>query len=316
MKKMLYSIILALLPISVEAADRGPPVPDYPTDRITENVHVIHGPMDLPNAENQGFMNNPGVIITDAGAVIIDPGSSVQSGEMVLRMLAKLTDQPVVAVFNTHIHGDHWLGNHAIRDAYPDVAIYGHPDMIKLIANGDGKLWVALMDQMTGGKTLGTEVVAPNRAVSHGDEFHIGNSTFRIHHHGPAHTTSDIMIEVVESNVVFLGDNVLNGRIPRVDNGSISGNAESCRKIVETGARHYVPGHGKTGDRKIVDAMRIYYDTIYSSVQALYEEGISDFEMKDTISARLQAYADWEGFDVQLGKHISFTYLQVEAEAF
>jgi glyoxylase-like metal-dependent hydrolase (beta-lactamase superfamily II) len=307
---------LTLLPLLAVAEDRGPAIPDYPTERIVENVHVIHGPMDMPNPENQGFMNNPGIVITDAGVVIIDPGSSVQSGEMVLRMLAKLTDQPVVAVFNTHIHGDHWLGNHAIQDAYPDVSIYGHPDMIKLIANGEGTLWVTLMDQMTKGKTLGTKAVAPNRAVNNGDEFRIGNSTFRVHHYGEAHTTSDLMIEVVEKSVVFLGDNVLNGRIPRVDSGSITGNIKACSKIVATGAKHYVPGHGKTGGQALVDTMRVYYDTLYSSVQALYGEGLTDFEMRDTISARLQAYADWKGFDVQLGKHISYAYLQVEAEAF
>ena len=316
MKRILYSLALALLPLLAPAADRGPAIPDYPTERIVEDVHVIYGPLELPNPENQGFMNNPGIVITDAGAVIIDPGASLQSGEMVLRMLAKLTDQPVVAVFNTHVHGDHWLGNQAIRAAYPDVAIYGHPYMIKLIANGDGKLWVTLMDQMTGGKTRGTEVVGPNRAVHNGDEFTIGQSKFRIHHYGAAHTTSDIMIEVVGSKVVFPGDNVLNGRIPRVDNGSIPGNITACSKILETGASHYVPGHGKGGGPEIVEAMRSYYDILYTTVQALYEEGLNDFEMKDRVGAKLQAYADWEDFDVQLGKHINFVYLQIEAEAF
>ena len=99
----------------------------------------------------------------------------------------------------------------------------------------------------------------------------------------------------------------LNGRIPRIDDGDIPGNIRACAEIVKTGATVFVPGHGQSGDRALVDAMRTYFDTVYSSVEKLYEDGLSDFEMKDDISAQLQAFADWEDFDAQLGKHISFS---------
>ncbi len=111
-------------------------VKDHPFEKVAENTWVMHGPLEMPNPENQGFMNNPGVVLTSAGAVIVDPGSSVQAGEMVLRMLKTVTDKPVVAVFNTHIHGDHWLGNQAIRAAYPDVPVYGHTEMLVMVEEG------------------------------------------------------------------------------------------------------------------------------------------------------------------------------------
>ncbi len=130
MKILIRLILLALLPISGYSGERGPAVPDYPADKVADQVHVIHGPLDSPNPVNQGFMNNPGIIVTTAGVVLVDPGASVQSGEMVLRVVKQLSDQPVVAVFNTHIHGDHWLGNQAVRAAWPDAAIYGHPNMM------------------------------------------------------------------------------------------------------------------------------------------------------------------------------------------
>jgi len=47
------------------------------------------------------------VVITDHGVVIIDTGGSFQVGEMIVKKIKALTDKPVVAVFNTHIHGDH-----------------------------------------------------------------------------------------------------------------------------------------------------------------------------------------------------------------
>ena len=63
-------------------ADKGPAIKDYPARQVTDNVYVIHGPLGMPNPENQGFMNNPAFVITKDGIVVIDPGSSVQIGEM------------------------------------------------------------------------------------------------------------------------------------------------------------------------------------------------------------------------------------------
>jgi glyoxylase-like metal-dependent hydrolase (beta-lactamase superfamily II) len=316
MIKITSFIVCVLFPVLAITAERGPAVPDYPADKVAENVYVIHGPLDMPNPENRGFMNNPGIVLSQDGVVLLDPGASVQSGEMVLRAVAGLTDKPVVAVFNSHVHGDHWLGNQAVRAKYPDVTIYGHPGMISMIKDGEGDRWVKLMDQLTEGKIRGTKVVAPDKPVNHGNEIKIGEYTFRIHHYGKAHTNTDIMVEVVEADVVFLGDNVLNGRIPRIDEGDIPGNILACSEIIKTEAKVYVPGHGQSGGQTVVDAMRTYFDTLYSSVGQLFEEGLSDFEMKDEISAKLTAYADWEDFNIQLGKHISFSYLRIEAEAF
>lgn len=316
MKRLCGIALLCLFTLALHAAERGPAVPDYPAASVAEDIYVIHGPLEYPNPANHGFMNNPGIVITDAGVVVLDPGSSVQSGEMVLRVVRTLTDQPVVAVFNSHVHGDHWLGNQAMRAAYPDATIYGHPDMIRLIADGEGSSWVDRMNQLTAGKTQGTRVVAPDQAVNHGDEIRVGNLTFRMHHYGKAHTTTDIMVEIVEAGVVFLGDIVFNGRLPRVDDGDIPGNIRSCTEILKTDATVYVPGHGQSGDRALVEAMRTYFDTVYGSVQTLFEQGLSDFEMKDPIRAKLAAYADWADFDAQLGRHISYSYLQVEAAAF
>lgn len=58
--------------------------------------------MGFPNSLNQGFMNNPVIVVTDDGVVLIDPGSNVQLGRMVLGEIKKVTNKPVVAVYATH----------------------------------------------------------------------------------------------------------------------------------------------------------------------------------------------------------------------
>ncbi len=310
------TLVIALLFSTLSVASRGPAVRDYPVERVADDVYVIHGPLGKPSPENQGFMNNPAFVVTREGIVVIDPGSSVQTGEMLLRAIAKVSGQPVVAVFNTHIHGDHWLGNQAIRTAYPDVQIYGHPKMIALIESGAGHDWVSLLERLTDGQTNGTGVTPPNKAVDHGDMFAYGGLTFSIHHYGKAHTTSDIMIEIPERSITFLGDNVLFNRVPRLDHGDIQGNLEACTRIMETGSKRYVPGHGPTGDATVPETFRRYLEILHTTVKKYYNEGLSDYAMKDKVAKALADYAGWSGFEEQLGKHISLAYLQIEEAEF
>lgn len=309
--------LIALLTLgSASAGERGPAVPDYPAEQVAERTYVIHGPMGYPSPENQGFMNNPAFVLTDAGVVVIDPGSSVQTGEMVLRQIRKITDAPVAAVLNTHVHGDHWLGNHAFRNADPKVPIYGHPKMIEEVEKGAGETWVDLMMRSTEGATAGTEVRGPNIAVGDGDEVRFGNTTFRFHHPGPAHTNTDVMIEVPEHGVLFLADNVCNERIVRMDDGTFRGSVAVIDAALEIPAKVYVPGHGRTGGVDFVHAYRAYLDGLYTAAEEYYEQGMAPFEMKPMIEKRLARFKGWSGFDEELGKHISLAVLEVEQAMF
>lgn len=301
----------------VAAGDRGPVLPDYPAEEVVAGVFVIHGPLDYPSPENQGFMNNPAFVVTQNGVVVVDPGSSVQTGEMVLKQLRTITDKPVIAVFNTHVHGDHWLGNQALREAFPEVPIYGHKSMLKEIEAGAGDAWVDLMLRSTDGATKGTRVVAPNLPLEGGEQIELAGLTFRIHHDGQVHTHTDLMLEVVEKDVLFLGDNANNQRIVRMDDGSFSGSIEALSKLRgKVQSSVLVPGHGKTGGWEIVDNYRDYLSGLYTLVVELLDEGLSDFEMKPKAEDRLQRFKAWKGFDDELGKHLSLAYLEAEANAF
>ena len=316
--RLFPTFLLVCLSFSAQSlpAATGAPVKDYPFEQVAENTWVIHGPLDMPNVSNQGFMNNPGIVLTDSGVVIVDPGSSVQAGEMVLRMLEKVSDQPVIAVFNTHIHGDHWLGNQAIRAAYPDAPIYGHAEMLAMVEAGSGETWVELMDRLTEGATRGTRVVGPSHAVKHGDTIKIGNKTFRIHHYGQAHTRTDIMIQVEEDEVVFLGDNVTANRIPRMTDGNFMGNISTVDKISEIEASVWIPGHGPTGDAKILKAYRDYLQAVYLSAKKAFNEDLDSSDVKAISLQATTQYKDWSGYDDELGPQGAQAFMEVEAAEF
>jgi glyoxylase-like metal-dependent hydrolase (beta-lactamase superfamily II) len=307
--------LLATLAFSAPAiAGPNDIVRPYPAQQVSAGTYVIHGPQGVPSVDNQSFMNNPAWIITTEGVVVIDPGSSVQAGRMVVAQLRKTTNKPVTHVFNTHVHGDHWLGNHAILDVWPKATIIGHPDMIQQAKDGAGAFWLKLMSDMTGGYTAGTRAKIPTVAATDGQEFRIGGKTFRIHSSTDAHSKTDLMIEIVEDRILFTGDNVLNSQVMNLRDGTFKGILKATELALSLNARLYIPGHGKSDDRKFVEAHKAWFDILLAEVRRMYDEGMSDFEMKPVLVEKLKAYKDWEEWDVNLGPQISLAILEVEQE--
>ncbi len=288
---------------------------DYPVTKVTKQIYVIYGPYEMPNKQNQGFRSNPAFVVTSAGVVVIDPSGGVNVGEMVLNKIRGITDKPVVAVFNTHSHGDHWLGNDAIKRAYPKVVIYGHPKMKAALEAGEGELWVKMMNEATQGATAGTVAVGPDKTVSHGDVVKIGDRQFRIHYYGSAHSDNDILIEVVEDKVLFVGD-VVRVKALGSQEGSFKGNIAAIEKMLSLPVKIFVPGHGPVGGREQLVDYKRYLEKFYATVQQLYKEGIADFEMKPKVFEALKEYRGWAEFDTFIGPHISHAYLEVEKDEF
>jgi glyoxylase-like metal-dependent hydrolase (beta-lactamase superfamily II) len=286
----------------------------YPAEKVSENLYVIHGPQGVPSVENQSFMNNPSWVITRDGVVVIDPGSSVQAGRMVMQQLKKTTKKPVTHVFNTHVHGDHWLGNQAVLEVWPKATIIGHPDMIRLAKDGADAFWIQLMSSMTQGFTDGTRAEIPTVEAADGQEFKIGGKTFRIHSSTDGHSKTDLMIEIVEDRILFTGDNVLARQVMNLRDGTFKGVMKETERALAINAKLYIPGHGKSGDRKLVEEQKAWFDILMAEVRRMYDDGMSDFEMKPVLVEKLKAFENWEEWDTNLGPQISLAILEIEQE--
>ncbi|MEN8167116.1 MAG: MBL fold metallo-hydrolase [Pseudomonadota bacterium] len=315
-KRFLVFLACGFITFASLAVERGPALPDYPADQVTDGVYVIHGPLGEPSAKNQGFMNNPAFIITQTGVVVVDPGSSVQTGEMVLRQIRKVSDLPVAAVLNTHIHGDHWLANQALVEAFPNVPIYAHPRMFEKIEQGEGQEWTDLLLRLTENATAGTGIVGPNLRVDHADEITLAGLKIRFLYLPKAHSDTDLMIEIPSKKLIFLGDNAMMNRFGQMRHGTFKGNIAALDLALRQGAEIYVPGHGPTGGPQVPEAFRTYLSLLRSEVAKQLDEGLSDFEMKPLVVEALADYRGWVDFDRLVGKHISQAYLEVEEEMF
>jgi glyoxylase-like metal-dependent hydrolase (beta-lactamase superfamily II) len=286
----------------------------YPAQKVHADTYVIHGPQGVPSVENQSFMNNPAWVVTADGVVVIDPGSSVQAGRMVMAQLKKTTKKPVTHVFNTHVHGDHWLGNQAVLEVWPKATIIGHPDMIKGAKGGADAFWIKLMSDMTKGYTDGTHAEVPTVEAADGQEFEIGGKTFRIHSSTDGHSKTDLMIEIVEDHILFTGDNVLSRQVMNLRDGTFKGVMKETERALALNAKLYVPGHGKSGDRKLVEEQKAWFAILMPEVRRMYDEGLSDFEMKPVLAEKLKAFSNWAEWEANLGPMISLAILEIEQE--
>ncbi len=305
--------IILIMPAAVSAWELGA-LGKFQFEKVNERVYVMHGPLEEPNVVNQGFMNNPGIIVADKGIIVVDPGGTYPVGKEVLQEIAKISPLPIVAVFDTHIHGDHWLANQAIKEAYPAAKMYAHEQMIQQANSSAGLEWIELMDRSTKGQSQGTVIVAPTLAVEQSDEFEIAGQHFRIHSILPSHTNTDIMLEHIESGTLFLGDNGFVDRLGRFDeSSSMHGNIDSLQYARTLNMKVYVPGHGPSGDAdKVIKPFLDYLVSLNTDVRNGFDDGLQDYEIKDKIITQFEAYKNWSGFDKNFGKHINKMYLEIE----
>jgi glyoxylase-like metal-dependent hydrolase (beta-lactamase superfamily II) len=103
---------------------------------VADGVYAYVGDTDGRTYENEGLNANIGLVVTPAGAVLIDSGATAQSARQIRDAAAKVSAQPIRWVINTGGQDHRWLGNGyflaqgaeliAHADAVADMRNRGH----------------------------------------------------------------------------------------------------------------------------------------------------------------------------------------------
>jgi len=276
---------------------------------------IEHGPHDEDAKVSHGFHNNPGFVVTDDGVVVIDTGSSYAIGRMILDRIAGVTDKPITHIFTTHFHGDHWLANQALVEAYPEAQTIAHPKLIELLNAGEDQFWLKEFARRLGDDFAGTVAVIPSTPAESRD-YVIGGVTFQVVLFEKAHTATDLMVNVVDDGVLFTGDIVNNEHFSFMGHGNFKGAYEATQQALAMNPRYVVVGHGRSGQPDLIPTFAQVYQTLRASVRKYHEEGLADFEMKEQVVADMSSYSQWSGFERQIGPYISQLVLEAESETF
>ena len=261
-------------------------------ENIHKNIYIMHGVNSAPDAINRGFINNPAFIEAKRGLIVIDPGGSYAIGVEVLKQIKRVSAKPIIAIFNTHSHSDHFFANTALKEVYPKAIIYAHKQM-QASAN---ELYSGDYAQRGFSFEKNTHVPFAEVKLHDKEHLHIDSEQFYIQHPKKAHTNNDISISHLNSNTIFMGDLLLENSLANFGlHSSICGNIEFLETINSQNEYSlYVPGHGHSGDKKICFTPYFtFMSIIKKEVQKAYDNELSMAEL-EPIKEAIILKLSWE----------------------
>lgn len=206
-------------------------------EKIADDTWVVIGTTEDITRGNGGNIVNTAFVVTAEGVVVIDSGPSKRYGEQLKAAIARVTDKPVLRVYNTHHHPDHFLGNQAFASV-PIAALAA----TRAGEREEGGAFADNMYRMAGDWASGTEPVVAGEEVAAGKRTIGGHEFEFLALEG--HTAGDLAILDRTTGVLFAGDLVFLDRAPTTPHASIARWRQSLDALAALGARKTVPGHG------------------------------------------------------------------------
>ena len=220
---------------------------------VADGVYAYVGDIEGRTYENEGLNANIGLVVTPAGAVLIDSGATFQSARKIHEAAKKVTTQPIRWVINTGDQDHRWLGNGYFKSLG-----------IETIAHADGEddMKARSGEQMEGLKVLkerldGTVPTLPTRFVKDKDtRLELGGVAIELKHRSGGHTPGDTLVWLPQKNVLFAGDVVYVDRVLGLHPVSCTKTwLESFAVIDSLQPQIIVPGHGKVTDLATAQAL-------------------------------------------------------------
>jgi glyoxylase-like metal-dependent hydrolase (beta-lactamase superfamily II) len=231
---------------------------------------------------------NVTVQIGDEAVVFVDTLAPEYVDEM-MSLIREVSNSPVRYVISTALDPIHLAGNDAIsnlgyrgfggRGAGVDVAIGGNTSGVTLLAHENVLNRFYLAENDVESLTLTTTYFTPTF------DFYMNDEGIAIYHMPNAHTDGDSIIFFRSSDVVSLGDLLVQGQFPDVDivsGGSVNGFIEALNFTLELmipgvnaeGGTYVVPGHGRVGDEIDVVEYRNMLVIVRDRIQYQLEQGM------------------------------------------
>lgn len=245
---------------------------------VAPDTYVLEGRNEDFSSANGGNIVNTAFVVTGAGVLVVDTGPSRRYGEALRAAIAQVTPQPVVRVFITHQHPDHFLG----AQAFPPASLEALPGTIAAIAR-DGEGLNANMYRLNGDWMAGTEVVAPQHAVAPG-EFALGDHRFRLLALD-GHTGADLALFDASTGVLFAGDLAFHDRAPTTPQAQIKPWLAALDSLMALPFSLVVPGHGPVSrDASPLTQTRAYLVWLQATLEQAAAAGL---DMGETLALPL-----------------------------
>lgn len=237
--RLVCGLLVAGVTLLAQASDRF----DYGLvpQKIADNSWVLIGKTEDITRSNGGNIANTAFVVTADGVVVVDSGPSRRYGEQMRAVIAGVTDRPVIRVFNTHQHPDHFLGNQAFAGVQKLALPATQAGMRE-----QGGAFVDNMYRMAGDWLAGTELTVAEDAAAPGRQVIGGHDFELIALEG--HTAGDLAIFDRTTGVLYAGDLIFLDRAPTTPHASIARWRAALDALAALPVKRTVPGHGPVHD--------------------------------------------------------------------
>ena len=261
------------------------------TDQIT--VHTYAAQPKLVDTVNTHWIE------TGDGLIVIDAQRVFPEAERAVRHIQAL-DKPVLAIFVTHPHTDHYGGLPVFRDAFPEAPVYAAAVTIRSMREDSRGYNAARLSRH--GEIFPTQAVIdanlPERVIADGDVIALGGLRIEVHELGASEAEVSSMLYLPDHDVLFAADLINNGFVPApledldtwLEHLDIIDGRFSDDTMVYIGHG----AHGALGDR--LPAQRDYLTDLRDAVAAAIQDGLLDSDEADAIALALESrYPHWHG---------------------
>jgi glyoxylase-like metal-dependent hydrolase (beta-lactamase superfamily II) len=231
-------------------------------------------------AAEAGLLVNSYLVESADGVVLIDANLLLSDVHALAARIAAL-HKPLLGVFVTHAHPDHFNGLPVL--AGDDVPVYAATDVadtIERIAEAKRAQW-----QPVYGDEWPDRHLVPDRRLSTGDVVEVGGLRFALHAVGAAESHADSYLTL--DNRAFIGDLAFHGIHPYTADGHTGRWLRALDTLtgVLDGATLY-PGHGAPGGVGMLADQRRYLMMYRETVRRL---AAGETTLTDTQRAELTA---------------------------
>lgn len=279
---------------------------------VAEGVYAYIGDTEGRTYDNEGLNANLGLVVTSAGAVLIDSGASFQSARKIHEAARKITAQPIKWVINTGGQDHRWLGNGYFKVQGAEILAH---------ANAETDMKARALEHMNALKPVlkerldGTEPTLPNRFLKDPDtQLVLGGVVIEVKNRNGGHTPGDSLVWLPQKNVMFTGDAVYVDRILGLLPVSRTKTwLQTFAVIDEIKPQIIVPGHG--GVTNLATAQAQTRDLLLA-LRAHMKKAVDD---GTDISAAVksfngQPFAGLKHAEVWTPQLANMTYLEMERE--
>jgi cyclase len=213
------------------------------------------------------------ILVGDEGVLLVDT-SVAAMGDKIKAAIAKVSDQPIKLIVNTHAHADHFGANEAL--AKDGATIVAHANLRERMAKG----FTAFGQPIPPAPAAALPTVVYDDALT----LHFDGETVQLFHPPNAHTDSDTLVHFKRANVIHASGTIGgDGGYVFFDiasGGSLAGTIVAQDKMLSLSDDNtrIVADEGPPASTATLKASRDMLVALRARVQQLLDEGKSEDE--------------------------------------